>query len=84
MPHIVVKGKVDGTESVVFGLNQSQINRVKYNLIEWGGRVGQDGQSYNHSPLVVITRLEDLFGYRIVTSTMGTQKDAIWTLHRTY
>lgn len=84
MPHVVVKGKVEGAESTVFGLSRAEADSVCQRLVPYGGRVGQDGQGYKHPPLCVISALEHMFGYRILTSTMGTQQSAIWTLHRPF
>ncbi|KAG8280654.1 hypothetical protein J6590_075952 [Homalodisca vitripennis] len=84
MPHVVVKGKVEGMESTVFGLSRAESESVAHCLVTYGGRVGQDGQGYKHSPLCVIAALENMFGYRLLTSTMGTQQTAVWTLHRPF
>lgn len=80
--HVVVKGKVEGMESTVFGLTRFESDAVDRSLAKFGGRIGQDGQMYKHPPLHIICELENLFGYRILTSSMGTHQSAIWTLHR--
>lgn len=84
MPHVVVRGKVEGAESTVFGLSRTEFDAASGHggLVAWGGRVGPDGQGFKHPPLFVITTLENLFGYRVLSSTMSTQESAIWTLHR--
>lgn len=84
MPHVVVKGKVEGHETTIFGLSQADANSLRNKLTPWGGRVGQDGQSYRHPPLFVISTLEEYCGFRLITSTMGTQQTAVWTLHRSF
>jgi hypothetical protein len=46
MPHVVVKGNVDATETKVFGLSQKEFQEVQTNLQTYGGGVGEDGHSF--------------------------------------
>ncbi|CAG2057335.1 unnamed protein product [Timema podura] len=85
MPHIVVKGNVDGSETKVFGLNQKEFEEVQRCLQTFGGRVGQDGHTFTHSPLQVLDVLHMCFNYKIITSTaQGHQACPIWTMHRPF
>lgn len=85
MPHVVVKGNADGSETKVFGLTQKELAKAQVKLHIYGGRVGQDGHTFTHRPLEVLNVLERSFGYRIVSSCgQGAQSNPIWTLHRPF
>lgn len=83
MPHVVIKGNIDGTESKVFGMSFKEFNDCQNLLHVYGGRVGQDGHTFLNPPLDVLNLFEQRYGYRIVTSSgQGPQSCPIWTLHR--
>jgi hypothetical protein len=85
MPHVVVKGNVDATETKVFGLSQKEFQEVQRKLQTYGGRVGQDGHTFTHPPLQVLDVLQMCFGYTMITSCgHGDQNCPIWTLHRPF